>query len=288
MLETLLLHERTRKKSENFLRRPAHALLITGPEGSGKETLALHVAGALLGIDPAKLSAYPFFTLVNPDGSTIGIEEIRSIQQALKLRTTSRLARDKKIARVIMVQQAERMRSETQNALLKTLEEPPEDTVLCLTAARHESLLPTIRSRMQELPVLPVSAEAAQLYFKHDELDRLYALSQGHAGLLASLVAEAAHPLIEYIQRAKVLLGLPVARRLQEVEVFSKDKSSTLLLLNALQRIAHATLLSVSAKNNVIAVKKWHTSQVAIVRAMTMAQKNANQKLLLVDLFTNL
>ncbi|MGB8931625.1 MAG: DNA polymerase III subunit delta' [Anaeromyxobacteraceae bacterium] len=81
--------------------------------------------------------------------------------------------------RFVVIDPADAMNPQAQNALLKTLEEPPDDTTLVLVASSPDSLLPTIRSRCLRVPFAPIPAEAIAA--------RLVA--EGHAGDRARLAA---------------------------------------------------------------------------------------------------
>ncbi len=291
MLEHLLIHPRTRSQIEQFTAALSHGLVLTGPEGSGKKTLALEVAAMLLGIDRRTLDTYPYFTVINPKEQTITIDEIRSVQKLLTLRTPHT---DHTIRRVIIVIDAERMRSEAQNAFLKSLEEPPADTCIIFTTGAHTGLLETIFSRMQRIDVLPVSAAAAEKYYESQgisssQLKSSFALSLGQVGLLHSLLHEnEAHVLKEWVEKAKVLLSSQPGSRLLQVDELSKDKTTVALLLNALGRISHAALLSSGRTRNHASIKRWARSSQAVIDAGDALRHNANTKLVLDHLFLHL
>jgi DNA polymerase-3 subunit delta' len=89
------------------------------------------------------------------------------------------LARFEGRRRFVVIDPADAMNPQAQNALLKTLEEPPEETTLVLVAASPDSLLPTIRSRCLRVPFVPIPAGAIE--------ERLVAA--GHAPDRARLAA---------------------------------------------------------------------------------------------------
>lgn len=83
----------------------------------------------------------------------IGIEDVRAVRRGLGYPPVEAEAR------VIVFREAERMTEDAQNALLKSLEEPPADTCFILTTSQPEALLPTIRSRCRTIPFGPLPAE---------------------------------------------------------------------------------------------------------------------------------
>ncbi|MHB8708327.1 MAG: DNA polymerase III subunit delta' [Desulfuromonadales bacterium] len=170
--------------------RLAHAYLFAGPEGVGKRLMALAVARVLFcaegtgcGECPAcrKLDHrnHPDLHVLEPDGNSIKIEQVRAIQRDLSLRPLE--GRRK----VCLIEAAELMTTAAANALLKTLEEPRGDTLLILLSSQPQRLLETIRSRCQMLQFPRQSLELiraslqTQLGVADDEAHVLAALSEG-------------------------------------------------------------------------------------------------------------
>lgn len=136
--------------------RLAHAYLFAGPEGVGKRLLALATARALFcgnGTGCGECAAcrkvdhrnHPDLHVLEPEGSSIKIEQIRAIQRDLSLRPVEGNRK------VCLIEAAESMTTAAANALLKTLEEPRGDTLLILLSSQPQRLLETIRSRCQTL-----------------------------------------------------------------------------------------------------------------------------------------
>jgi DNA polymerase-3 subunit delta' len=174
---------------ERFLRlvpRLPHAILLHGPKGTGKLEFARSAAGLLLCNVPAMfadrqqacgkcpscllyaIGNHPDFFHVQPEADTVDGEGGSEGTQAnadkrKKPSTQIRIGQIRDVVdniqsgthqggrRVILVAPAEAMNSATANALLKTLEEPPSQTVILLVANEPERLLPTIRSRCQAI-----------------------------------------------------------------------------------------------------------------------------------------
>ena len=88
---------------------------------------------------------HPDVKIVEPDGQFIKIDQIRELQHDLQFRPFE----GKK--RVFIIDSADKMGLPAANSILKTLEEPPRDSILILVTANLHSLLPTIASRSQRL-----------------------------------------------------------------------------------------------------------------------------------------
>ena len=148
--------------------RLGHAYLFTGPDGVGKTLLAQEAAQALLcrgdGARPCGAcqdcrlfahDSHPDFLLLEPEGDSrvIKIDKIRDLIHTLSLMPVQG---DRRVA---ILRDADALNEEAANALLKTLEEPPASALLILTSSRPRALLPTLRSRCQEIRFEPLSAE---------------------------------------------------------------------------------------------------------------------------------
>ncbi len=188
------MHRRVKKFLESMHRldRVPNALLFFGREGVGKKTLAFEFAKSLLCLkgsyppcgecmscnymedfskeEEERLRVYgegqsgkqvflylqgehPDFILVKPEKGEIKIDQIRGVKDFLNLRPA--LSKRK----VVMITQGESMNPYSQNALLKALEEPPEDTHFLIVTDNLKAILPTIRSRCFLIDVPPLSKE---------------------------------------------------------------------------------------------------------------------------------
>ena len=136
--------------------RLAHAYLFAGPEGVGKRLMALAVARALFCMTgngcgecaacrKLEHSNHPDLHVLEPDGASIKIEQVRAIQRDLSLRP------GEGSRKICLIEAAETTTTGAANALLKTLEEPRGDTLLILLTSQPQRLLETIRSRCQPL-----------------------------------------------------------------------------------------------------------------------------------------
>ena len=153
--------------------KASHAYLIVGEGRSGKTTLANCFAKALqcesegnkpcgmcLSCMQADSGNHPdIITLKMRKEDTIGIDDIR---EGLNDDIVIRPYRSEK--KVYIIDDAQKMTRQAQNALLKTLEEPPSYAVIIMTTTSAEAMLPTILSRTIVLPIKPVPDEKIRNY----------------------------------------------------------------------------------------------------------------------------
>ena len=167
-----------------------HSYLFVGEEGIGKSLFAKEFAKSILCLGKEKPceackscieieeNNQPDYIEIVPDGNSIKIEQIRNMQ--LKVAEKPIVSTKK----VYVIQEADTMTQEAQNALLKTLEEPPEYITIILIASNENSILNTIKSRCTKIVFEPLSNEElkryAQEYWKDATIpEEVFASSMG-------------------------------------------------------------------------------------------------------------
>ncbi|PZO66450.1 MAG: DNA polymerase III subunit delta' [Paracoccus denitrificans] len=156
--------------------RMHHGWLISGPRGTGKATLAWTIARWLLSdaasddlsVDPEDPVARRLRALSEPrlhlvrrpvDEKTGRISAQITVEEIRRLLSFFHMSAAEGGRRVAIIDAADDLNTAAANALLKLLEEPPQDAVLLLVAHQPARLLPTIRSRCRELRLQPLAAE---------------------------------------------------------------------------------------------------------------------------------
>ncbi len=160
MFENVVGNTKVKKILENAINNKTilHSYLFIGEEGIGKKLLAKEFAKTILCTSednkPCDIckSCVEFnsnnnvnFSIINEDGSGIKIEDIRNMQNKIAEKPIN------SEYKVYIIDDAELMRDDAQNCLLKTLEEPPEYVVIILITANENKILNTIKSRCIKL-----------------------------------------------------------------------------------------------------------------------------------------
>lgn len=160
----IILHPRTSAALDVLRRRPAGSYLFHGPRSVGKATAALETARRLICDNTANdtnrscpacrqfaAGTYPDLEVLKPETKTsIIIEQVRILIEHF-----SRRPYYQGKTRIAIVDDADRLTIDAANALLKIIEEPPDQTIFLLIAEQPEALLATIRSRCTAVYFIP-------------------------------------------------------------------------------------------------------------------------------------
>lgn len=234
-------HERLVSYFERSLkhRNISHAYLLTGEEGLGKLTLAKAWARALLceqGTGCGVCHACKQFQTDNhPDvcyvqhekPASIGVDDIRE-----QLIADSEIRPYQGAYKIYIVDEAEKMTVQAQNALLKTFEEPPEYVIILLLATREDSMLQTILSRCISLKLRPLQNEQIRSWLMSQKnLDREQAeictvYARGNMGR-AITMAESETYFSMYQEMVQLLQGIHEMGTYQMLSVL-KDRKEEL------------------------------------------------------------
>ncbi len=234
-LDNLICSKKTRGQLQALTTDMPHAILLVGADGMGKRAVALTSAQTVTNAGN--------IAIIEPDEKgTIGIETIRQLYQRTRSRQDGR--------QIVIIDHAEAMGMEAQNAFLKLLEEPRPGVSFILTAPTDDALLATITSRTQmvQLPRLNKTA-MQQLVAGADHtpqaLAQLLFIADGRPGMCVRLRDEP-ETLAHYthlMSQAKNLLAAPSFERLAALGNLAKNREDAIALLEAMARMLHVQLL---------------------------------------------
>jgi len=256
--------------------RIPQTILLAGPEGCGKATLARRFAAELVGDrskieqddlsleanasiiadrekwpadkrneDPLLFSSHPDFVTFPPDGPLrqITIEQMRLLKERAQFQPLHGARR------LFLIDHIDRANEQAANSLLKILEEPPEHLIVMMTAENPYDLLPTIRSRAVSFQLGRLSDEEIQAFVAArglSEAERRTALAAGSPGVAFSIDLEA------YQERRAAMLALlqvasgaaPFAEWARHAEAIAPRKTEKLELLLSVLYILLSDLLA--------------------------------------------
>ena len=178
MFETILGNEKNKQILQKSIQNNtiSHSYMFVGIQGIGKKIIAKEFAKNILCLNQENKNSNtictcksciefetnnnPDFSIIEPDGNSIKIEQIRELQKRIQ---------EKPIisnSKVYIIDNADMMTQEAQNCLLKTLEEPPEYATIILIGSNENLFLPTIKSRCMILHFEPISNENIKKYLQ--------------------------------------------------------------------------------------------------------------------------
>jgi DNA polymerase-3 subunit delta' len=243
---TLIGNEQNKELLQRLLRRGqlGESLIFAGPEGVGKLQFALTLAKAAncqkaladgFAIDSCdecaacrriEAGTYGDVTVIEPEGQFIKIAQTRELVEEAYYRP--REGRQ----RFFIINDADRLREEAANSLLKTLEEPPSTSTIILITSRPDALLTTIRSRAQRLNFRPVSIAEMEKYLTENyprpapDIALLARITEGRIGQATaydlSVYRQERRALIEIIEL--VAAGDNLFRLLKAAEYLGKKE----------------------------------------------------------------
>ncbi|MCI8760440.1 MAG: DNA polymerase III subunit delta' [Clostridia bacterium] len=227
----------------------SHSYLFVGIQGIGKKKLAFDFAKEILCIQKEQQKScqscvefeshnHPDFMYLEPEGNSIKIEQIRFLQK--KIQEKPIISNQK----VYIVDDADKMTTEAQNCLLKTLEEPPDYATIILIGSQENAFLNTIKSRCMILHFQPIENEKMRQYMEENygmnELTKNhFEMFQGSIGRAVALKdkQEEYHKIetmIENLEKKDLIEIVQLAEPLYQAkdEIFERLEYINILLLN--------------------------------------------------------
>ncbi len=140
----------------------SHAYMFEGSKGIGKKEFAKELSRILL--NKLNLDNEPDYIEIKPDGSSIKISQIRKFQSDIVIKPHGKY-------KIYVIHESEKMTVEAQNAMLKTLEEPPKYAIIILVTNNKETLLDTIKSRCEIIKFTPIPEAQLSDYLIKNNVD---------------------------------------------------------------------------------------------------------------------
>lgn len=277
----LILNAKTKTYISDYLSSPGQAIVLIGEKWLAKDRIASYIAEKVLEIPKDSLKKYPYYLSANSDlTSSITIEDIRVINDFLMLKVPKQTF----ISRVVVINRADRMTLEAQNALLKNLEEPPIDTLFILTAETKTALLPTIISRLHIIKVdKPSKADLSNYFieegYQKDAIDQALLISDGLPALMEELLTEPDNPIATAATTARKLLSSSTFERLSSIDQLSKDKMQLKNVLFVIKQMSKIGLNSDNPKS----AERWKKILKATTESEEKLSTNAQTKLVLTN-----
>ena len=246
MFENLVGNEKVKEYLNSTIENKniSHSFIFVGKPGIGKKQFAHQYAEMIMCLQDGKCdgnsakcdscvkfegNANPDYAEILPDGKTLKIEQIRNLQaRIVEKPITSR-------RKVYVIDDADLMSEESQNCLLKTLEEPPEYAVIILIVSNESRILPTIKSRCVIIKFQPLTSKEIK-QAKPELSDNLIQLLEGSLQNAENIEQKKE-------QYAQLLNLVNVLENKQLVEVFNsadllyKGKDDIITLLEYLNLI---------------------------------------------------
>ena len=175
MFDEIIGNKQIKKELERSIleNKISHSYMFVGIEGIGKQMIAKEFARVVLctneqekGCQQCKSCIefmshnHPDFLYIEPDGNSIKIEQIRYLQRKIQEKP---IISNKK---VYIINDADKMTTEAQNCLLKTLEEPPEYGIIILIGSNENAFLNTIKSRCMKIAFQPIEEKEIKQYME--------------------------------------------------------------------------------------------------------------------------
>ena len=246
MFEKLVGNEKVKEYLNSTIENKniSHSFIFVGKPGIGKKQFAQQYAEMIMCLQDGKCdgnsvkcdscikfegNANPDYAEITPDGKTLKIEQIRNLQaRIVEKPITSR-------RKVYVIDDADLMSEESQNCLLKTLEEPPEYAVIILIVSNESRILPTIKSRCVIIKFQPLTSKEIK-QVKPELSDDLIQLLEGSL-LNAENIEQKKEQYAQLSNLVNVLENKQLVEVFNSADLLYKGKDDIITLLEYLNLI---------------------------------------------------
>lgn len=274
-MNALVISPKLQSIIDSFITHPMHALVVYGPQHSGKRALIEYIADAITNSRPGSK-----YHIEPQEGKkSIGYDDIKDIKHFVRVKDN--------LYRVVLIPDAELLTIEAQNSLLKLLEEPPKKVIFILSSVNLHDLLPTVQSRLSKMQyIAPTSSQVDEYIAQTGAIDasKIKVIANGRMGLLHALCYDDNdHIMLRNIDVAKDILMESKEDRLLRVDGLVKDAKEIKNLLDAMSLVCNAALEASINKDT--DYRQWLNRMTYISEAFTQIEHNVLPKLVLGRLF---
>ena len=186
-MENIIGHENVKIILKRMIEedKVGHAYMFVGKEGIGKKLLAIEFAKQIMNQKDNTFNESDF-KIILPESDLIKVEEIRNLINEIYLKPI--FSKHK----ILIIDDADKMNANAQNALLKVLEEPPAYATLRLIVSHKERIIKTILSRVTEIVFNPLNREELEQIVSGGNINLEYA--RGSVSKALSIISEEYYP----------------------------------------------------------------------------------------------
>lgn len=236
-MNKLLLHPSTKIQLASIQKNLPHALLLIGKKGIGLKTIAHSLSSTLT-------NKNSIITITPDEKQTIKTEQIRNLYDYIRVSQANKL--------IVLINEAEVMQASAQNALLKLLEEPPRNVFFIVTSYAPQLLLSTVRSRLQEINILPITPQQtkelinSKLSNDPKKVAQLLFLASGLPAEILHLLSDDTYFALrsEQTRQARDFILQPLYQKLLIVSKINNDRLAALSLVKDATLIIEKSLAS--------------------------------------------
>lgn len=237
-----IINNSTNLMINKIIKNFPQSLLVTGEKGVGLSTIANYICESL--------DTKPFILLpeknemIDLEKGVISVDGIRHITELSKSKITNK--------RIIIIDYGEKMTIQAQNAFLKILEEPNENTHFIIVSCSINKLLPTILSRTEKINIKPITYDQSNKLLdslgvtEKIKRSQLLFIAEGKPAELTRLSKEESYFQLRsnIIKDARELLGSNTYNKLLLAQKYNEDRNSALSLINDACKILKISIIN--------------------------------------------
>ena len=277
------MNNATAKTVNSFIKNPSSSLVLIAKNGSGKKTITDFIIESIKS-QPGNLVNSRDLIIIGDDTEKIAIDDVRASLKNLSFRAVV----SEGYSRFVVIEHAERLASDSQNMILKTVEEPPENTMIILTVESKSSLLPTLLSRLTQINIGSIDAKKLKKNLEEQgydpkDIDLALLASSNRIGATKNILS-GDESKIESLKFCKNILSMSKNEKLILANNIYKDRARVSEIVDDLLTISKASMEN-AAKNGSASTGSWSSIVNELLIAKNALIRKANAKLVLTKLF---